>query len=95
MNLKKIEEHNKRYEEGHETFRMGVNQWTHLTPEELEDMLGCIDVSMARTNMEGADVTPNVTESQLDQIPTIDWRDQVCNKTKSLLFMILYIINRD
>ena len=77
MNLKKIEEHNNRYEEGLENFRMGVNQWTHLTSEELENMLGCIDVSMATVNVDGKDVTPNVTDDDLDEIPSIDWRDQV------------------
>ena len=72
MNLKKIEEHNKRFEEGLETFRMGINQWTHLTLEEMENLLSCIDVSMATMNVEGADIAPNVTDEELDEVPSVD-----------------------
>nr|XP_023021654.1 trophozoite cysteine proteinase [Leptinotarsa decemlineata] len=36
-NLKKIREHNKRYDAGKESYYQGVNQFTDLTPEEFKD----------------------------------------------------------
>nr|CAH7712877.1 unnamed protein product [Callosobruchus chinensis] len=40
LNLKMIEEHNKRYREGKTTFEMGVNQFSDLGPSELPNIVG-------------------------------------------------------
>nr|CAI5867845.1 unnamed protein product [Callosobruchus analis] len=39
LNMKMIEEHNKRYREGKTPFEMGVNQFSDLGPSELPNVL--------------------------------------------------------
>ena len=76
MNVAQIDEHNTRYENGLEKYRMGMNQWTHLTTEELESRLSCVDLSAPDESTDEGNKTLPVSEDELIEA-SVDWRTKV------------------
>ncbi|CAG9839871.1 unnamed protein product [Diabrotica balteata] len=71
-NLRKIEEHNARYESGEVSYYLALNQFADMTPEEFKAMLDSQIVHMPKPNI----TSRFVADPQLDVPESIDWRDK-------------------
>ena len=70
-NKREIDEHNRQYEEGKESYLKGINNFSDWTQEEFLNILGFF--KLADDNLPGAEVVRNETTEDLPVIK--DWRD--------------------
>ncbi|XP_023024672.2 cathepsin L-like proteinase [Leptinotarsa decemlineata] len=70
-NLKKIKEHNARYDKGEETYFLGVTRFADLTPEEFGDFLRRQIKNKPRLH-----ATPTVFPEDLEVPDSIDWTEK-------------------
>ncbi|KAG5876326.1 hypothetical protein JTB14_004153 [Gonioctena quinquepunctata] len=70
-NLRKIEEHNTRYDNGEESWYMGINQFTDMTHEEFVDMLNLQVATKPKLN-----ATIRLFDENLTVPVAINWVDR-------------------
>nr|CAH7736096.1 unnamed protein product [Callosobruchus chinensis] len=70
-NCRKIEEHNKRYDNGEETFEMKINQFGDITQEEFQQML-----TLQRQQMPPRSGVLMSLDDIQDLPETVDWREK-------------------
>lgn len=74
QNLAEIENHNKRYEQGLESYKQGVNQFTDLTQEEFASRFNTLQISSTLLKNAG---TQDSSKLDADALPeAIDWREK-------------------
>ncbi|VEN33948.1 unnamed protein product, partial [Callosobruchus maculatus] len=72
-NLIEIQEHNKKYERGEESFAMKVTQFADMTHEEFLDLLKLQGVPALPSNAVTFD---NFEDSDIDEKDAVDWRKE-------------------
>ncbi|VDK29838.1 unnamed protein product, partial [Gongylonema pulchrum] len=72
QNVNKIRQHNERYSRGKESFKMGINQFTDMLPEELKKRNGF------RNDLRKMPGTKNIVRLKVNgKLPKrVDWREE-------------------